>query len=103
MALAYPLSPIPLSLATGGGKRRETSKSKLIALLVEKVALKDPKTDNSVKEIKDDATFVIDLIAAIRAMTNLPSTYEEFVWHFVSTLPKGFKRLDIVADTYRTN
>ena len=31
-------------------------------------------------------------------MSNLPSTYEEFVWHFVSTLPKGFKRLDIVAD-----
>ena len=41
-ALAYPLSPISLSLASGDGKRRETSKSKLIALLVEKVALKDP-------------------------------------------------------------
>ena len=56
-ALAYPLSQIPLSLATGDGKRRETSKSKLIALLVEKVALKDPKTDNSVKEIKEYTFF----------------------------------------------
>ena len=64
-ALAYPLSVILLSLATGDGKRRETSKSKLIALMVEKVALKDPKTDNLVKEIKEDATFVTDLIAAI--------------------------------------
>ena len=53
--------------------------------------------------LKEDSTFVIDLIAAIRDMTNLPSTYEGFVWHFVSTLPKGFNRLDIVVDTYRTN
>ena len=46
----------------------------ILALLVEKVALKDPKTDNSVKEIEEDATFVIHLIAATRAMTDLPST-----------------------------
>ena len=71
-ALTYPIS---LSLATGYGNRRETSKSKLIALLVLKVALKDPETDNSVKEIKENATFVIDLIAVIRVMTNLTSTY----------------------------
>ena len=69
--LAYPLSLIPLSLAIDDGKRRETLKSKLIALLVENVALKDPKTDNSVKEVKGDATFVIDLIATIQAMANL--------------------------------
>ena len=36
-------------------------------------------------------------------MINLPSTYEEFVRLFVSTLRKGFKRVDIVVDTYRTN
>ena len=36
-------------------------------------------------------------------MINLPSTYEEFVWHFVSTLRKGFKWLDIFADIYRAN
>ena len=83
-ALAYPLSPVPLSLATGDGKRRETSKSTLIALLVEKVALKESKTDNSVKEIKEDATFVNDLIAVIQVTNNLPSTYEEIVWHFIS-------------------
>ena len=56
-ALTYPLSQIPLSLATGDGKRRVTSKSKLIALFVQKVALKDPKTDNSVKEIKEYTFF----------------------------------------------
>ena len=60
--------------------------------------MKYPKIDNSVKEIKEGTTFVIDLIAAIRAMTNLPSNYEALVWHFVSALPKGFKQFDIVAD-----
>ena len=49
-ALAYPLSVIPLSLATVDEKR--TSNSKLIVLLAQKVALKDLKTYNSVKEIK---------------------------------------------------
>ena len=36
-------------------------------------------------------------------MTNLPNTYEEFVWNFVSTLPRGFKQLDIDTDTCREN
>ena len=99
-ALAYPLSPLPLSLATGDGKRRETSKSKLTSILIENAELKDPKTDDSIKEV-GDFTFVIDLIAAIRTMTVLPNTYEELVWNLISTLPKGYRRLDIVADTYR--
>ena len=83
-------SPIPFSFATGDGKRRETWKSKLIALIVERIEFNDPTTDNFVKEIKKDGTFVIELIATIWAMNNLSNTYEEFVWHFVSTLLKGF-------------
>jgi len=102
-ALSYPLSQIPLSLATGDGNRRTTSKSKLTPLLINGVTLKDPKSDNSVKSVKENTTFIVDLMAAIRTMTNLPGTYEEFVWNFVSTIPKGFKRVDIVADTYREN
>ena len=64
-ALAYPLSLIALSLSTGNGNRKETSNSKLIALLVDEVAFKDSKTDKGVKEIKIDAAFIIDLIGAI--------------------------------------
>ena len=83
-----------------GGKYQ---KSKLTYVLTEGVKLKDSKADNSVKSIKENATFVIDLIAAIPTMTNLRNTYKEFVWNFVPTLRRGFKRLDIVADTYREN
>ena len=53
--MAYPLSPILLSLATRDGKGRETPKSKLIALLAKKVAFEDFKTDRkSDKKIKDN-------------------------------------------------
>ena len=102
-ALTYPLSPIPLSLATGDRYRRKTSKSKMTYVLTQGVTLKDSKADDSVMSIKENTTFVIHLIAAIHTMTNLPNTYKEFVWNFVSTLPRGFKRLYIVADTYGEN
>ena len=102
-ALTYPLSSIPLNLATDDGYRRETSKSKLTYVLIEGVTLKDSKADESVKKIKENTTFAIDLTATICTMTNLSNIYKEFVWNFLSTLPRVFKRLDIVADTYREN
>ena len=55
-ALTYPLSPIPLSLATDDGYRRETSKSKLTYVVTEGVTLKDSKADDSVKKIKENTT-----------------------------------------------
>ena len=102
-ALTYPLSPVPLSLAHGTGKRRETSKSKFMNLLAKDVNPTDPKTDQTIKDAKKDCAFVVDFIAAVRTITNLPQTYEDFVWQFLGTLSKGFKRYDIVADTYRPN
>ena len=54
------------------------------------VPLADPKADQLLKDVKKDSIFVIDLLAAIRTMTNLPETYEDFSWHFVGTLSKGF-------------
>ena len=70
-------------------------------MVTEGITLKDSKADDSVKKIKENTTFVIDLTGTICTMTNLLNTYKEFVWNFVSTLPRVFKRLDIVPDTYR--
>ena len=103
-ALVYPLSPIPLSIAHGNGKKRETPKSKLMKLLTQDSKKKDPQKDKSVKSIaKKDKSYVIDLIAAIRTKTRLPDNYEKFIWSFINDLPKGYDRIDIVADTYRPN
>ena len=35
-------------------------------------------------------------------MTEFPQTHE-FTWKFLSSLPKGYKRVDLVTDTYREN
>lgn len=103
VALTYPLSTTPLSFVTDDGYERQTSKSKLTGVLTVRVALKDSKADGCVKNIKENTTSIIDLIATIHAMTNLPETYEEFFWNFVSTLPRGPKQFNIVAHTHREN
>ena len=100
-ALTYPLSPIPLSLATDDGYRMQTLKIKLTYVLTEGVTLKDSKADNPVKSIKENTTFEIDLINLITicTMLNVPNICEECVRNFA----RSFKQLDIVADTYREN
>ena len=34
-------------------------------------------------------------------MTDLPETYHEYTWKLLGSLPKGYNRVDLVADTYR--
>ena len=34
-------------------------------------------------------------------MVQIPENYEELTWKLMSSFPKGFQRVDIVADTYR--
>ena len=40
-------------------------------------------------------------MAALRSMVQIPENYEELTWKLMSSFPKGFQRVDIVADTYR--
>ena len=101
-ALQYPLSPIPLSLATPDGERRETVKRKLLEIVLNasQSPPKCPKSIIRIDQLKPSA-LIIDLIAAIRTMAELPETYYEFTWKLLGSLPKGYKRVDLVADTYR--
>jgi len=100
-ALSYPLSPIPLSISTADGARRETSKSKLLDLILNEgeVTLTYPKIESSI--ISNRSTFIIDLMAALRTMVQIPDTYEELTWKLLRSFPKSYWRVDIVADTYR--
>ena len=100
-ALRYPLSPIPLSIATPDEERHEANKSKLMDVILKKTRNppKPPKSVIAIKKQKPSA-LVVDLIV-IRTMTELPQTYYEFTWKFLGSLPKGYKRVDLVADTYR--
>ena len=101
-ALRYLLSPIPLSIATPDEERHEATKSKLMDVILKKTRNppKPPKSVIAIKKQKPSA-LVVDLIAVIRTMTELPQKYYEFTWKFLGSLPKGYKLVDLVADTYR--
>ena len=34
-------------------------------------------------------------------LSNIPDTFEELIIRFISSVPKGYRRIDIVIDTYR--
>ena len=94
-SLQYPLSPIPLSLCDPDGSRRETIKSKL------KEKLLQWKINENNEEIPKDA-LVIDMIAQIQMLQGSTGTYECFAQKFIKSLPTGYNRLDIIADTYKS-
>ena len=100
-ALKFPLCSVPLSLANPDGSRRSTMKSKLQAILLQfcKTPVVHPREILPAK--REVSTFIIDMMASIRTLTALPDTYEEFTWKFIKSLPNGYHRVDIVADTYQ--
>ena len=95
---------MPLSIATTEGSRRQTAKSKLL----EVVTVTLTTTTNSTKFVisvdpNKSSTLINDLIAAIRVMTKIPEilTYRQPVWKLLGMLPKGYRCIDLVADTYQ--
>ena len=96
-ALKFPLYPIPLSLGFPDGTKRSSNKSKLLEVLG--IKQMQPNLANDQRKV---ATLIIDMIAQYRVIsTNLPVTFEEWITKFLKSIPKGFERIDIVADCYR--
>ena len=84
-------------LAHPDGSMRKTSKSKLVECII---------PDNNIwnREIIDKhmSTYVLDMMAQIRScINNVPETPEQFIEMFLSSIPKNFRSVDLVADTYR--
>ena len=94
-ALHYPLGEVPLRLANADGTMRKINKSKLANEIISNTFT----TDIS----KQQTAYIIDVMAYIRTMVNLPDTYERLAWQFFSGIPKGFSRIDLVADSYFNN
>ena len=101
-AMEYPLSPVPLSIATAEGGRCTTSMSKLLDIMnpTLTVSPNSPKLIISIYAAKLSA-LIVDLIAAIRAVTKIQETYKQLAWTFLAALPKGYYQMDLVAGTYR--
>ena len=62
--------------------------------------LSDPTVENPF--MRRFAAYVLDMIATIRMMKSIPATYEDFTWQFLKMIPKNFKKVGIVADTYKS-
>ena len=97
-ALSYPLCSVPLSLLSPDGCRRATQKSKLMEII-----LNNSETLESDQMPPKDSViaYVVDLMALVRVQSNIPVTYEELSLQLFKSIPQGYKRVDIVADTYR--
>ena len=100
--MEYPLSPVPLSVATTEGRRCTIAKSKLLDIINTTLSVPSngPKLVISIDTTRPSA-LIVDLITAIKAMTKIPERYKQLAWKFLAALPKGYYRIDLVADTYR--
>ena len=63
--------------------------------------LSDPTVENPF--LRRSTAYFLDMIATKKMMKSIPATYEDFTWQFLEMIPKNFKRVDAVADTYRDN
>ena len=73
-ALMYPLAPIPLSITNRDGTRRVTSKSKLLQ------CIKPLRNETVLSPKKTITDYIIDLMALIRTLKYIPTTFEELIW-----------------------
>ena len=98
----YPLSPIPLCLSTADGKPRKTAKTKLQEVVLKEgdsTIVNNPR--EVVAESRHNSTYIVDSMPVLRSVVQIPENYEELTWKLLSSFPKVFQRVDIVADTYR--
>ena len=95
-AFKYPLYTVPLCLAHRDGSMKKPWKSKLVECII-------PDNNIQNEEIIDKhmSAYVLDMMAQIRScINNVPETFEQFTEIFLSSIPKNFRRVDLVADTY---
>ena len=54
-----------------------------------------------VTESNHNSTYISDLVAVLRSVVQILENYEKLTWKLLSSFPKGFQIVDIVANTYR--
>ena len=94
-ALKYPLGDIPLSLENADGTMRKTNKRKPA-----KHILSSMETEPLPNFPKQETAFIVDVLSLKRKMSNLPDIFERLAWKFLSYIPKGYYRVDLVAYCY---
>lgn len=93
-ALSFPLAPVPLSLASSDGMRRKTVKSKLME------TLEIPSSDSVPTD--PNMIFILDVIAQIRAMVNVPETFRLLTRRLLKDIPSRYETVYLACDRYDT-
>ena len=88
-ALPYALFPVHLSISNPNGSRQHTATNNLNYILLQDL-------ENHTYEFSSDYAIVVN------AILNKPSTYSEFAELFLSNIPRGYGRVDIITDCYKT-
>ena len=76
-------------------------KSKLLQKILPQV---DDSEDIHDKEdiVKSETVYMVDKISQLRVcLLAIPDTFEQLIWRFLQSLPKGYHKVDIVVDTYQ--
>lgn len=94
-ALTYPLAPVPLSLATPDGTRRSTPKCQMM-----EVVLTSLDSTNTANEIPENAVYIIDLVAYLRSLLNVPDTFRLLARRVMADIPIQYKVIYFACDSY---
>ena len=94
-ALKCPLGEVLLSLCNTDGSMRKTNKINLLKHIVSRVNVDDAR-----EFPKEKTALIVDLMALLRTMSNIPSTFDGLAWKMISLIPKGYCRVDLVAECY---
>ena len=92
--LSYPLSPVPLSLATADGAIRKSAKSNLYQCAF------DDLQEVSYAEIPDVKIFILDLAAAVRSTNAKQSTIRQFANRILQAIPHQMDATYVACDVY---
>ena len=92
MVLAYPLTPVPLTLAHIDGTKITTDKSKLFGKLEKRITPAAPENVD---------VCIVDGMFLIQSLANLPQTFGGIANVILSCLVKLGSRVDFVCDTYK--
>ena len=92
----YSLGPVPWSLATPDGQMAKTTKSTLLQLL--------EKDCDPIEVVPNDAVWVVDAMALLQSITNVPRTFGELAEAVFTMATTSFAthgpRVDLVCDQY---
>ena len=98
--LIYPLAPVSLPLSTPDGAIRKTVKSKFFLAAMSDLTILNFEDLPPAKRMQ---IYFLDLAAAIRCIVEKVTTIRDLATKIMTTIPKQYKIIYLLCDTYKKN